>query len=103
MIFNRVQITETNDQIIQMQEQLDILESENIRLENELAAQISAEQVDEYAAAHGMQKVDSYQVQYITVDAGDKLTVADDGEQGFFETIAAGISDFFHWVTYLFE
>lgn len=103
MIFDRVQITEINDQIIQKQEELDILESETIRLSNELASQTSAEQVDAYAAANGMQKIDSYQVQYITVDAGDKLTVADDGEQGFFETIAAGISDFFHWVTYLFE
>lgn len=103
MIFDRVKITEINDQIIQKQEELDILESETIRLSNELASQTSAEQVDAYAAANGMQKIDSYQLQYITVDAGDKLTVADDGEQGFFETIAAGISDFFHWVTYLFE
>ena len=103
MIFNRVQITEINDQIIQKQEELDILESETIRLSNELASQTSAEQVDAYAAANGMQKIDSYQVQYITVDAGDKLEVMDDGEKGLFETVAAGITDFFHWVAYLFE
>lgn len=103
MIFNRVQITETNDQIIQKQEELEILQSETIRLSNELAAQTSAEQVDAYAAANGMQKIDSYQLQYITVEAGDKLEVAQSGEQGFFETVAAGVTDFFHWVAYLFE
>lgn len=103
MIFDRVKITEINDEIIQKQETLDILESETIRLSNELAAQTSAEQVDAYAAANGMQKIDSYQLQYITVEAGDKLEVADNGEQGLFETVAAGITDFFHWVTYLFE
>lgn len=103
MIFDRVQITEINDEIIQKQETLDILESETIRLSNELAAQTSAEQVDAYAAANGMQKIDNYQLQYITVEAGDKLEVADDGEQGFFEAVAAGIGDFFHWVKYLFE
>ena len=42
MIFDRVQITEINDEIIQKQETLDILESETIRLSNELAAQTSA-------------------------------------------------------------
>ena len=66
MIFNRVQITETNDLIIQKQEDLKILQSENIRLSNELASQISAEQVDAYAAANGMKKIDSYQLRYIT-------------------------------------
>jgi len=103
MIFNRVQITEINDEIIQKQETLDILESETVRLSNELATQTSAEQVDAYAAANGMQKIDNYQLQYITVEAGDKLEVADEGEEGFFETVAAGIGNFFHWVKYLFE
>ncbi len=103
MIFDRVQITEINDEIIQKQETLDILESETIRLSNELAAQTSAEQVDAYAAANGMQKIDNYQLQYITVEAGDKLEVTDDGDKGFFETVAAGVGDFFHWMKYLFE
>ncbi|MBE6757040.1 MAG: hypothetical protein E7552_00625 [Ruminococcaceae bacterium] len=103
MIFDRVQITEINDEIIQKQETLDILESETIRLSNELAAQTSAEQVDSYAAANGMQKIDNYQLQYITVEAGDKLEVTNNGERGFFETVAAGIGDFFHWMKYLFE
>lgn len=103
MIFNRVKITEINDQIIQKQEELGILQSENIRLSNELAAQTSAEQVDAYAEANGMQKIEGYQLQYITVDAGDRLEVADNGEKGFFESVAAGIGDFFNWVAYLFE
>lgn len=103
MIFNRVKITEINDQIIQKQEELGILQSESIRLSGELAAQTSAEQVDAYAAANGMQKIEGYQLQYITVDAGDKLEVADNGEQDFFESVAAGVTDFFHWVAYLFE
>lgn len=103
MIFNRVKITEINDQILQKQEELGILQSETIRLSNQLAAQTSAEQVDAYAAANGMQKIDVYQLRYITVEAGDKLEVADNDEMDFFESVAAGISDFCHWVTYLFE
>ena len=103
MIYDRVQITEINDQILQKQEELGILESEEIRLSNELASQTSAEQVDAYASENGMQKIDSYQLHYITVDAGDRLEVADDGEQDFFESIAAGIGNFFNWVAYLFD
>jgi cell division protein FtsL len=103
MIFNRVRITEINDQIIQKQEELGILESETIRLSNELAAQTSAAEVDTYAAQNGMQKIEAYQLRYITVEAGDKPEVADNGEAGMFESIAAGVTDFFHWVAYLFE
>lgn len=103
MIFNRVRITEVNDQILKMQEELGILESEGIRLSGELAAEMSADKVEAYASENGMQKIDSSQMRYITVEEGDRLELADDGEKGFFESVAAGIADIFNWVAYLFE
>lgn len=103
LIFNRVQITEVNDQIISQQKELEVLDSEMVRLSNELASRMSAQQVDAYATQNGMQKIDSYQLKYITVDAGDRLDVAEDGKMDFFESVSAGISDFFRYVAYLFE
>ena len=103
MIFNRVKITEVNDQILQKQEELGILQSEGIRLSGELAAETAADKVEAYAAENGMQKIESSQMRYITVEEGDRLELAEDGEKGFFESIAAGIKDIFNWVAYLFE
>lgn len=95
MIVNRVQLTELNDQITASQEELSILQSETSRLTNELSAKTSAESVDAYAAENGMDKVESYQIEYITVDGGDKIEVSDPAPEGIFETIGAVIAGWF--------
>ncbi len=102
-IFTRARITEVNDRIISQQEELKILESETIRLNNELAGRMSAEQVDDYAAQSGMQKMESYQIRYISVEDGDKIEVPDEGEKGFLEKIGDAVNGFFDWVAYLFR
>ncbi len=103
MIYSRARITEINDSIIQKQEELKIIESETVRLTNELAARTSAEQVDGYAAENGMKKIESYQIRYISVGGGDKVEVPDSGDKSIFERIGDAVGDFFDWVTYLFK
>lgn len=95
MIVSRVQLTELNDQITAGQEELAILKSETSRLNNELSAKTSAESVDAYAKENGMEKVESYQIEYITVDGGDKIEVSDPAPDGIFETIGAAIAGWF--------
>ncbi len=95
MIVSRVQLTELNDQITAGQEQLDILKSETSRLSNELSSKTSAQSVDAYAKENGMQKIESYQIEYITVDGGDKIEVSDPAPDGIFETIGAAIAGWF--------
>lgn len=95
MIVNRVQLTELNDQITASKEELSILQSETSRLTNELSSKTSAQSVDEYAAENGMDKVESYQIEYITVDGGDKIEVSDPEPDGIFETIGAVIAGWF--------
>ena len=95
MIISRVQLTELNDRITEGQEELAILQSETSRLSNELSAKTSAQSVDAYAKENGMAKVESYQIEYITVDGGDKIEVSDPAPDGIFETIGAAIAGWF--------
>ncbi|MBQ3094243.1 MAG: hypothetical protein IJC52_03630 [Clostridia bacterium] len=95
MIVSRVQLTELNDQITAGQEELSILKSETSRLSNELSAKTSAQSVDAYAAENGMEKVEAYQIEYITVDGGDKIEVSDPAPEGVFESIGAAIAGWF--------
>jgi len=42
-----------------------------------------------------MEKVESYQIEYITVDGGDKIEVSDPAPTGMIETIGAAIAGWF--------
>ncbi len=95
MIVFRVQHNEVNDRISAMEEQLTILQSETSRLTNELSAKLSAESVETFAKDNGMEKLESYQIEYITVDGGDKIEVSDPAPEGVFETIGAAIAGWF--------
>lgn len=95
MIVSRVQLTDLNHQITASREELSILQSETSRMTNELSAKTSAQSVDEYAAQNGMEKVESYQIEYITVEGGDKIEVYDPAPDGIFETIGAAIAGWF--------
>ncbi len=95
MIVSRVQLTELNDQISASREDLAILQSETSRLTNDLSAKTSAESVDAYAKENGMEKIDSHQIEYITVDGGDKIEVSDPAPSGIFESIGALIAGWF--------
>ncbi len=91
MVVSRIQLTELNGRIAEAQDQLAILQSENSRLSNELAAKTSAESVDAYAEANGMSAAESYQIEYITVDGGDQVAVSEDGTSSVFDAIGAAI------------
>ena len=103
MITTRVQLTEQNKVISQKQQELEELKSEYKQLNAELAAKTSAQSVDAYAKENGMQKVESGQIQYITVDGGDKVELADDGAQSWWDKIGSAVTNFFAQLAYLFN
>ena len=96
MIVSRVQLTELNDQLAASRDELAILQSETSRLTNELSSKTSAESVDAYAQQNGMVKIESHQIEYITVDGGDKIEVSDPAPEGIFETIGAMVAGWFN-------
>lgn len=103
MITTRVQLTELNSAINQRKTQLTELESEYKQLRAEMAAKTSAQSVDAYAAEQGMQKVEPGQIEYITVDGGDKVQLPGEGEQSWWESVSSAIANFFSDLAYLFH
>lgn len=77
MIVGRVRLTEMNNTIAGLEEELAILESETKALTHTLAAQTSTQSVEEYALSQGMQKVESYQIEYFTVETETETAVVE--------------------------
>ena len=66
-----------NKSINDAQTELNTLQSEQVRLQAELAGLTSAEQINNYAQEHGMLPVDSNQVYYIQADGEDEVWLAE--------------------------
>lgn len=95
MIAGRVRLTEMNTEINTLRNELNSLQSETITLKNELAAQTSAESVEAYVEANGMQKTENYQMRYISVESGDRIEKPQETEKTWYTALT-------DWVTELF-
>lgn len=103
MISSRVQLTEMNAQISAKEEELRVLQTEYVRITNELSQKTSAQNVQDYASGTlGMQKMEPYQIEYITVDNSNMDEQPQQTEKGLFGQIGEAIADFFNGLAYLF-
>ena len=104
LIVSRVRLTEMDGKINKVEKQLVILQSEKIRLTDELARKTSTKSVEEYAYnTLGMQKIESSQIEYIASDNSDKAVVADESNKNVIEAAGKAIVNFFTQLAYLFE
>lgn len=104
LILSRVKLTEMDDKINGMEKQITVLQSEKIRLTDELARKISVKSVEEYAHdTLGMQKINPSQIEYITSDNQDKAIVTDKKDKSFFKSVGTALANFFTQLAYLFE
>jgi hypothetical protein len=78
ILYNRVQLTQIDDQINKETKLLNELKGDEIRLNVTLDSRVSLKNVEDYAKNKlGLRMREKYQVQYITLSAGDKLEVKD--------------------------
>ena len=76
-IYCMVQVDDLNRELSKINSQIEIVESENTRLNMELDSIISLEKVDEFAKNElGMVKVENYQISYINLSGGDAVTLS---------------------------
>ena len=94
LIVSQVQLTEMNKTVTELENELAILESEGKTLSHNLAAQTSNEQVEEYAKSHGMQQIESVQIDYFSVDNQDVAKVPVE-ETSWWEDLWEDITHFF--------
>ncbi|MEG0979106.1 MAG: hypothetical protein RR911_07210 [Oscillospiraceae bacterium] len=77
VIFSRVQLDEISRDITKTQSQLNVLQSENTRLEMQLNAMVSLNKVDDYAQnVLGMVKQEGYQIEYVDLEGSDQVLVS---------------------------
>lgn len=100
LIMGRAQLTEKSDQLARMERQLSIAQSENTRLNMELDARISLDNVETYARdVLGMAKQEKYQIEYVDLSIENKLVLSEDQkDKGFFQTLGEKVSEFFAYI-----
>ncbi len=94
MITGRVRLTEIKTDIVEAQNTLNELQSEQIRLQSELTGKLSGQSLDDYAQAQGLHVADSAQINYITRSNGDAVTV-NDTEDAWWVRLFSGDLNFF--------
>ena len=74
-IFLRVEIAETQDEIIARENEIEQMNSEYTRMNMQLESKMSFRSMEEAAKALGMTKKDKSAVEYIMVDEEDKVEI----------------------------
>lgn len=78
-----VRLTEMNKTLSDGQAQLSALQSEQVRLQSELAGLTSAERVNAYAQENGLLPVGSNQIYYIEAKEQDQVSLANENDSWF--------------------
>lgn len=93
LITSQSRLTELNNAIAQAEIVISEQEGEIKRLESELAAQTSAQSVEDYAQSAGLQQMESGQIDYITVTVPEK---PQETEQGLWALIWGAIQSWLY-------
>lgn len=76
-IYSQVRVDELDREISAVNASINVVESENTRLNMDLDANVSLDKVEEYAQdVLGMVKVEDYQVNYVNLSEGDTVEVS---------------------------
>ena len=76
-IYSRVKFDEINREISSVEKKIELAQSDAVKLNNELNAIVSINNVEEYATNElGMTKIQDYQVYYIDMSSQDYVAVA---------------------------
>lgn len=88
MITSKVQLTEMNNAITRRESELSEMVGEIKRMKGELAAQTSAQSIEEYAESVGLRQTESGQIDYISVTVPQ---VEKEAAPGFWATVWGAI------------
>lgn len=94
-IISKVKLTEMNEAIADLDNELAILQSENVRLNSELTEIASSDRIDAYAEKHGLQKMETGQIYYFTVDGGDRIEKPADENPSFWSSAWSALTGLF--------
>jgi cell division protein FtsB len=77
VIFSTVKLDEISRDIAATQSKIDVIKSENTRLDMEINSIVSLNKVEDYAEnVLGMVKQESYQIEYVSLACADKVLIS---------------------------
>ncbi len=77
MLASQIALVELGDEILTLQEELETLQSEEVRLQLQLDAGLSLENVEAMAEEMGLVKMENYQVERVYLNSDDAVVVAE--------------------------
>ena len=84
VIYSNVQQLQINNEITEKQKELTDLQSENVRMQSEIAGKTSNKNVQEYAEnVLGMRPIDASQIEYVQIQTADVVEIPE-AEANFF-------------------
>lgn len=84
LIFSNVQQLQINQEITAKQKELTDLQSENVRMQSEIAGKTSNKKIQEYAEdVLGMRVIDASQIEYVQIQTADVVEIPE-AEQNIF-------------------
>lgn len=93
------QCNELDKQISAVQSNIEIAESEAVRLNAQLSSKISSDEIEDYVEnVLGMVKAESYQISYIDLSEGDEIVVSGDKTVGGDSDFSGKIKELFAYI-----
>ena len=99
VMYSRAQLNELGAKVNSATKELEILKSENIRLQTELEDRISLKNVEEYATVElGMEKMDASQVEYVTLTSGNQVEITEESDSSVWQKIKNFFDDMMEYI-----
>ena len=75
MIYGNIKKTELTDTINELTREVEEIQSENNRLNAQIAGNLSLAKIEEEAIKLGMSKTEKFQIEYLSLEIGDKIVI----------------------------
>lgn len=98
VLFSNVQQLQIANEITAKQKELQDLQSENVRMQSQIAGQTSSKNIQEYAEnVLGMHVIDSSQIEYVQIQTDDVVEIPEE-DQNIFVRIKNGFDSFVEYL-----
>lgn len=98
VIYGKVENATIHSEINAETEYVDMLRSENVRMQTEIESKSALKSVEDYATnVLGMQKLDKSQIEYLSIENGNVIDIPEQDEN-FFVKIKHAVEDFVEYL-----
>jgi len=98
VIYGKVENAAVYAQVTEQTKNVEMLQSENVRMQSEIEEKTALESVESYAEnILGMQKLDKSQIEYVSISNGSEVDIPE-SEDNIFVKIKNAFSDFLEYI-----